>query len=167
MTLARRSGGQPLPEKNSRLKHGAIAGREQGYHWLCLHMMMLVKCIHAPPAARANTASFKQSVKEHQRVDAEAAAKCKKRSKVDVLEVMDIDHVTRCEQCDEQLLPGTVCCSWWKNYPTSSPNPNRQSKKILTKVVFELLYLRVSNWKTGQFRGIKGGGTVEKRTPPT
>ena len=70
----------------------------------------LVKHIQSSPNAKSITESLERSVKGRSMsgVDVETAEKFKKQGNVDVLELMDIGHLTRCEHRKEQQPPGRI-----------------------------------------------------------
>ena len=96
-------------------------------------------------------------------VDAETAEKFKKQGNVDVLELMDIGHLTRCEHCNEQQLPGTIYCLCGKQVPNLQLVCEQKSQGDTQTVVKELLQLKEIYWRTGMARGIKGGGAGESQ----
>ena len=91
--------------------------------------------------------------KDNQRVDDEAAAKFKKQGNVDIVELMDTDHITRC--CCDLLLLRTAAAQ--PQIGVRTENRRRYSGSGQGTLAID-----DSVWKTGMARGMKRGGTARQ-----
>ena len=76
---------------------------------------------------------------------------------------MDIDHITRWKDCNEQQLPGTIYCSCGQQLSNLQPEYERKFQQDTQTAIEELQHLKDVYWKTCVSRGIKGGGTGESQ----